>query len=151
MDNVSRVGTWLNRIVLAAVTILFALIGFRNLLDPGEATAAANITLNSATAYSVARVSMGAFPLGFAIIVFSSVFSDKGIFRGIFSVFIVATVTTFVRIMSLSIDGHSDFGQRVLFPEIVITVFSGIGLFLELRKRKLQGTGHRRFATLKNG
>ena len=141
MDNVSRTGTWLNRIVLTFVTILFALIGFRNLLDPGEVAAAANITLNSVTAYSVARVSMGAFPLGFAIIVFSSVFSGKQIFRGIFSVFIVAAVTTVVRIMSLIIDGHSDFGQKVLFPEVAITVLSGIGLFLELRKRKLQGQG----------
>ena len=141
MDSMSKAGTWLNRTVLVFVTILFAFIGFRNLLYPGEVTAAANITLNSPTAFSVARVSMGAFPLGFAVIVFSSIFSGKQIFRGILSVFIVAAVTTIVRIMSLIIDGHSDFGQRVLLPEIVITILSGIGVSLELRKRKLQASG----------
>jgi hypothetical protein len=141
MDRVSRAGTWLNRIVLIFVTILFAFIGFRNLMYPAEATAAANITLNSPTAFSVARVSMGAFPVGFAIIVFSSIFSGKQIFTGIFSVFIVAAITTIVRVMSLIMDGHSDFGQRVLLPEILITILSGIGVSLELRRRKLQGRG----------
>jgi len=138
MDGLSKAGIWLNRLTLLFVSILFANIGLKNLIHPVQAAGAANIALNSATAFSVARVSMGAFPLGFAIIVFTSLFSGKQIFRGIFSVLIIAAVTTIVRIISLAIDGHSDFGQKVLYPEIVITILSAVGVYLELRKRKSQ-------------
>ena len=136
MDNLTKIGLQLNRIVLLVVSILFTMIAFKNIFHPVEAIADRGIVLNSATALSVARVSMGAFPLGFAVITFTSIFSNSQIFRGIFSVFILLLVTTIVRIASLQIDGHSDFGQQVLVPEVAITIFSAIGLWLELRRRK---------------
>ena len=136
MDNLTKIGLWLNRIVLLLVSLLFTMIAFKNIFHPAEAIADRGIILNSATAFSVARVSMGAFPLGFAIITFTSIFFNSQIFRGIFSVFILILVTTIVRIISLQIDGHSDFGLQVLVPEVAITLFSAIGLWLELRRRK---------------
>jgi hypothetical protein len=137
MDNLTQTGLWLNRIVLSFVSVLFATIGFKNIIHPLERSAEAGIMLNSATALSVARVSMGAFPLGFAIIIFISIFSNPKLYQGILSVFILVTITTVVRIISLRIDGHSDFGLKVLVPEIILTILSAIGLFLELRRRKL--------------
>jgi len=136
MDNLSKIGIWINRIVLVLVSILFFMIGMNNLLTPQKSALKSDIILNSATAFSVARVSMGAFPVAFAVIVLSSLFLKRGIFRGVLSVFIIVVITTIVRIASLQIDGHSDFGQKVLIPEIVLTILSGIGLYLELRRRK---------------
>jgi hypothetical protein len=138
MNSLLKIGTWINRIVLIFVSVLFFSIGIRNILSPLQSALKSDIKLNSATALSVARVSMGAFPLGFAVIAFVSLFLKRGMFGGVLSVFIIVVITTIVRIASLQIDGHSDFGQKVLIPEIILTVLSGIGLYLELHRRKLE-------------
>jgi hypothetical protein len=134
MDRLSNFGIWYNRIVLLFVAILFVIIAVKNLAHPFEAAKQSNIILSSATALSVARVTMGALPLGFAIYIFVSLFYDKKISSGILLVFILLGITTLVRFASLQIDGHSDFGQRVLFPEITITFLSAFGLYLERRR-----------------
>ena len=138
MNNLSKIGIWMNRIVLLFVSVLFFSIGMRNILSPLKSALKSDISLNSATALSVARVSLGAFPLGFAIIIFASLFLKRGIFGGVLSVFIIVVITTIVRITSLQIDGHSDFGEKVLIPEIILTILSGIGLYLELYRRKIE-------------
>ncbi|MFL5787040.1 MAG: DUF4345 family protein [Flavisolibacter sp.] len=138
MDKLSRFGIWLNRVVLVFVSVLFTIIALKSILHPLESSAVSDISLGSATAFSVVRVSMGAFPLSFAIITLTSIFSKRQIFRGIFSVFIIAAITTIVRIISLVVDGHSDFGQKVLVTEILLTILSIIGLLLELRREKKQ-------------
>ena len=137
MNNLSKIGIWINRIVLLLASVLFFSIGMKNIVSPLQNALKSDIMLNSATALSVARVSMGAFPLGFAVIIFTSLFFKQGIFRGILSVFTIVVITTIVRIASLQIDGHSDFGEKVLIPEIILTVLSGIGLYLELYRRKI--------------
>ena len=136
MDNLSKLGVWMNRIVVVAVSILFLIIGIKNISHPLQNAMESGIMLNSATALSVARVSMGAFPLAFAVILLISLFIKRQMFGAILSVFIIIVITTIVRIASLQIDGHSDFGQKVLKPEIIITILSTIGLYLELRRRK---------------
>src|SRR5882672_11060418 len=98
MNNLSKIGIWMNRIVLLFVSVLFFSIGMRNILSPLKSALKSDISLNSATALSVARVSLGAFPLGFAIIIFASLFLKRGIFGGVLSVFIIVVITTIVRI-----------------------------------------------------
>jgi hypothetical protein len=136
MDNLSKIGIWLNRIVIMAVSVLFLTLGIKNLFHPLINAMKSDIILNSSTALSVARVSMGAFPLALAIVLLTSLFSKPQIFRGILTVFIFIVVTTIARIASLQIDGHSEFGLKVLIPEIIITILSTVGLYLELRRRK---------------
>jgi hypothetical protein len=135
MDNFSKIGIWLNRIVIVAVAFVFLTLGIKNLVHPLENAMKSDIILNSATALSVARVSMGAFPLALAIVLLTSLFSKREIFRGILTVFIFIVVTTIARIASLQIDGYSEFGHKVLIPEIIITILSTIGLYLELRRK----------------
>ncbi|HEX4849664.1 MAG TPA: DUF4345 family protein [Puia sp.] len=139
MDKLSNFGIWFNRAILLLVAFLFTMIATRNLLHPAASAAESNITLSSATAFSVARVSMGAIPLAVSISVFLSIFSKKRILAALLFVFILITIVTMVRIVSLNIDGHSEFGERVLIPEITIMVLSAIGLYLELRRRKKSG------------
>ena len=138
MNRLSNLGTWYNRIVLLLVAVLFASIAVKNLMHPFEAAKQANIILSSTTALSVARVSMGALPLSFAIFILVSLFSEKQLSRAVLFVFILAGITTMVRVASLQIDGHSDFGQKVLVPEIAITVLSALGLYLGRRRMPKQ-------------
>ena len=140
MDNLSKLGIWINRIVIVAVSILFSMIGIRNITHPLQNSMQSGIALNSATALSVARVSMGAFPLAFAIILLTGLLIKKQLLGAILSVFIIIVITTAVRIASLQLDGHSDFGVQVLKPEIMITIFSTIGLYLELRRRRMESS-----------
>ena len=81
---------------------------------------------------------MGALPLGFAIFTFVALFSQRQISRGLLLVFILVGIITLVRIASLKIDGNSDFGEKVLIPEIVITILSAVGLYLDQRRTKAQ-------------
>jgi len=138
MEKHLKFGIWYSRILLLLVSILFTSIALKDLLHPFEAAKQSNITLSSATAFSVFRVSMGALPLGFAIFTFVSLFSQRQISRGLLLVFILVGITTLVRIASLKIDGKSDFGQKVLIPEIVITILSAVGLYLDQRRTKSQ-------------
>jgi hypothetical protein len=140
MDKLSRLGIWVNRITLLFVSVLFLNIGIRNTLFPLKSAVKSDITLSSATALSVARVSMGAFPLAFAVILLTSLFSKRAIFRGILSVFVLIMITTVVRIASLQIDGYSAFGQKVLIPEIIIAILSSAGLYLELHRRRTENS-----------
>jgi len=138
MNRLSNFGIWYNRILLLLVAILFAIIALRNLVHPIAAATQSNIILSSATALSVARVMMGALPLSFAIFIFVSLFSDRQISRGVLFVFVLIGITTLVRIASLQIDGHSDFGEKVLVPEISITVLAALGLYLDRRRKREQ-------------
>lgn len=139
MDKLSQFGIWFNRIVLLLVSFLFTMIAARNLIYPAAAAAESNIVLSSATAFSVARVSMGAIPLAVALIIFISIFSKERIFNGLLFLFILIVTVTLVRVISLKVDGHSDFGQKVLVPEIAITILSVLGLYLEIRRKKRYG------------
>jgi hypothetical protein len=108
MEKHLNFGIWYNRILLLLVSILFASIALKNLLHPFEAARQSNITLSSATAFSVARVRMGALPLGFAIFTFVTLFSANikrsivGFYRG--------RNHHAIRIASLKIDGN--FGRE---------------------------------------
>ena len=138
MDSISKLGIWMNRIIITAVSILFSMIGIKNITYPLQNNLQSGIILNSPTALSVARVSMGAFPLAFSVILLASLLIKRQLFGAILSVFIIIVITTAVRIASLQIDGHSEFGLKVLRPEIIITIFSSVGLFLELRRRRME-------------
>ena len=56
----------------------------KNMTHPVENASLNNITLNSARALSVARVSMGAFPFGFALITLTSLISNRQLLWGVF-------------------------------------------------------------------
>src|SRR5690242_2952370 len=115
MDKLSKTTIWLNRILIIIVTALFTFIGLRNIINPVENATAVGITLHSASAFSVARVSMGAVPFAFGILSFTSIFSDRELLRGIKGVFIFVGVITVVRLIGYKLDGAAPF----LAPEIV--------------------------------
>jgi Domain of unknown function (DUF4345) len=138
MDTISRIGLWQGRVVLLAATVIFALIGLRYLINPVEAANEFKISLGTATAITNMRVGFGAFPLGFAIIVFSCLISTGRLLRGLFFVGTIIAVTTAVRIYGAVVDGTTHATIKVLRPEIVMSILSGVGIILELRRRRFQ-------------
>lgn len=130
-DRMARIGIWLTRAVILFVSCLFTFIGLRNFLFPIQGAGSVDITLHSAKALSVARVSMGAFPLGFAIFTATSLFMNNQLYRGILGVFILLFVVTVVRVIGFAIDGAAPF----IAPETVFTILAGIALYMENRRK----------------
>ena len=137
MDTLSRIGIWFNRFLILAASFLFSFIAFKYLINPVDNANDVNITLGSVTAMSVARVGLGAFPLGIAIIIFSTMFSMKRSLTGMYILAVMISIITAVRVLGLAVDGATSFNLRVLRPELVIMTLSFIGIFLELRRRRI--------------
>src|SRR5882762_9310055 len=131
MDTLSRIGIWINRTILLAVSVLFTFIAYRNLVNPVESAIVVNISLRSSSAITVARVSLGAFPLVLAILVASSIFSLRQQRRGIITVVIMVSVVTAARIFGLAMDGVTPHNLDLLHREEVILGLSLVGLTLE--------------------
>src|SRR5690242_6945216 len=53
---------WINRLVLAAATIIFMTIGLRYIADPVGASAATGVSLHGKLAITTTRIGFGAFP-----------------------------------------------------------------------------------------
>jgi hypothetical protein len=136
-DTISLVGIVLNRVVIGIVALLFFYIGIKNLTDPVERAHDSSILLSTAGAITVARVAFGAFPFGFAAILATSLFSMKRLFFGVYANVLMIGILTLVRIQGLIVDGYDPLTVKILRPEIVLTVLSLIGLYLELRRRRM--------------
>lgn len=133
MDYPSKISIWYNRIVLLIVIFIYAiLVGIPHMIHPIETNAPDQISLNSPAAISVLRVVRGGFPFAFSVLLFTSIFSIGTIYRGIYSAFIILSIITIVRIVGYFADGVA----LHLIPEIVLSILCGIGLFLEVRRRK---------------
>jgi hypothetical protein len=135
MNHFSRFAPWVNRLVLAAATLIFTMIGLRYIVDPVPASAATGVTLNSALATTVTRVGFGAFPLSFAI--FSSVclLSTRRLLIGASLVATIAATAIAVRLFGVAVDGAVPESTRLFIPETVLLVVSLAGILLERARR----------------
>src|SRR5919109_2020928 len=108
MNAFARQSIWFNRVVLGGATILFSLIGVRYIADPVGEVAPHAITLGSAEAITMMRVS-GAVFVGIAAILFASLFSERRIRDGIAILAVISIAVTAVRIFRLVGDGAGPF------------------------------------------
>jgi hypothetical protein len=139
MNRFSRITPWLSRLILAFATFLFTMIGIRNLFNPVKANVIYKITLGSPEAITNTRVGFGAFPLGFAIILFVCLISTRRHLSGLLMLAALDGMATIARIYGLIADGTSTWTLHVLRPEIAILIFSLLAIFLEIRNRKNLG------------
>ncbi len=117
MDALSKIGIWVNRTVLIAISIVFASIAFKFLFNPIGTTSEINISLGSAAAITVARVSLGGFPLVISLLTVSSIFSLSQHLRGIATVVTVVAILTIARIYGIAVDGATAHNIKLLYPE----------------------------------
>jgi hypothetical protein len=127
---------WIYRLVLAAATLIFTVIGLRYIVDPAQASAAVGMSLNSALASTTARVGFGAFPLAFAVFAFLSLLSRQRMRAGVTLVVIVIAAAIVARAIGMGADGAAPESMRLFIPEFVILALSLSGLLLDARRAK---------------
>jgi len=136
MRSFQQFAPWINRLVLAAATLIFTMIALRYISDPVRASAATGATLNSALAMTTTRIGFGAFPLGFAIFSFMCLISARRLVTGVSLVATIVSTAIFVRLFSIRIDGLVAESLRLFVPETVILLLSLSGLLLEAARNR---------------
>ena len=130
MMKYSQFALWINRLVLAAATLIFTAIGLRYLADPVGASAATGAALNTALAITTTRIGFGAFPLSFALFSFYCLLSKQRHRTGVSLVATVLTTAIVVRLISTAADGAAPQSVRLFIPEAAILALSIGGLAL---------------------
>jgi hypothetical protein len=138
MKHFSRFAPWINRLVLAAATLVFTTIGLRYIADPVRASAATGVTLTSGLAATTTRIGFGAFPLAFAIFSFACLLSTRRLLTGVSLVATVVTTAIVVRLYSIAADGVAPESVRLFVPEAIILLLSLSGFLLEAARLKRQ-------------
>ena len=136
MKAVEQIAAWVNRFVLLVTTVIFTAIGLRFVVDPVHGAAESGMSLGSALASTTARVSLGAFPLGFAIVTLVCLMSRRRLVTGVCFVVAVVGSALIVRLLSILADGPVPQSLRLLAPEVVLLTLSVASLFLEVRARR---------------
>ncbi len=137
IDATSKTGLWLSRLVLVFVSAIFIMISTRYIFHPVEASKEIGISLATASAITIIRVSMGGFPLGIALFLISRLFFNKQLLTGLSIVLILVTVLILIRVQGLATDGITNHNLKLLFPEFAILIFSAIAFFLEKRRQRI--------------
>jgi len=135
MSGFDRSVIWFNRLVLAGATVVMTMIAIRNLRDPVAATQPLDIALRSASAITVVRVGFGGFPLGVAAALIGCLVNTRRLLIGTALVLAVVGGATVARVQGLLVDGATPYNLGLLRPEIAMITLSGLGAFLERRRR----------------
>jgi hypothetical protein len=133
-----RFAPWINRLVLAAATLIFTMIGLRYIADPVGASAVTGVILSSGQAATTTRIGFGAFPLALAIFSFACLLSSRRLLVGVTLVATVITTAILVRLFSIAADGVVPQSLRLFVPETAILLLSVTGLILGTARLKHQ-------------
>jgi len=134
---------WLARVVLAGAILLLARIAVAYIADPVGAVAPHEITLGSAEAITMMRVSGGTF-LGIALVLLGCLVSERRLLAGLAFLATIAVTILVIRLVGLALDGPAPFTMKVLKPEVALVVLSTTALFIERRRRQNpEGAGRR--------
>jgi hypothetical protein len=137
MKRLTRFAPWLSRAVLAGATLIFSMIGLRNITDPVHNSAEIGIRLGSALASTTTRVESGAIPLGFAIFTLICLVSSRWVLAGVGLVSIVITTAIIVRVLGLVTDGPAPESTRLFIPEGLMLALSVTAIILESQRRRV--------------
>jgi hypothetical protein len=136
-----RLSPWLSRLVILAVAGLFTMISFKFVLDPQHAAASSGITLDTAIGTTNARAGFGGFPLGFAVLLVSCLFSSRLLLAALASIATLAAVILAVRLYGAAQDGTFGQSAHLLIPEAAILLVSLLAALMETRRRELANAG----------
>jgi len=135
MNGFWRGVVWFNRLLLAAATLVMALIALRNLRDPIGAPLPLDIALRSPSAVTIVRVGFGGFPLGFAVALCGCLISTRRLLTGVALLAAVIGAATLARVQGLLLDGITPYNIGLLRPEAAMLTLSAVGIALERRRR----------------
>jgi hypothetical protein len=140
MKRLTRFAPWISRAVLAGATVIFFMIGLRNITDPVHNSAEIGIRLGSALASTTTRVESGALPLGLAIFTLICLFASRWLFAGVGLVSIVITTAIIVRVLGLLTDGAAPESTRLFIPEGIMLALSVTAIILQAQRTRVVAT-----------
>ena len=129
-----RYAAWLERLCLAAPTLLFLRIGWKYLSDPAETAARSRIVLASPEALTDMRA-FGAIFLAFAAIALVSLVSTRRLLTGSIVIALVLGCATVARALGIVADGAAPETTFKLIAEVVL-LLAIAAIWLELRRRR---------------
>ena len=129
-----RYAAWLERLCLAAPTLLFLRIGWKYLSDPAETAARSRIVLGSPEAVTDMRA-FGAIFLAFAAIALVSLVSTRRLLTGSMVIALVLGCAIVARALGIVADGAAPETTFKLIAEVVL-LLAIAAIWLELRRRR---------------
>jgi uncharacterized protein DUF4345 len=126
---------WIERLCLAAPTLLFLRVGWKYLSAPTEVAAGSQMVLGSPAAVTDMRA-FGATFLAFAAIAVVSLVSPRRLLTGLAIVTIVVGFATAARVLGMIADGTTPETTFKLIAELVLLALALAGTGLELRRQR---------------
>jgi cell shape-determining protein MreD len=133
-----RHARWLERLCLAAPTLLFLRIGWKYLSAPAEVAAGSQMVLGSPAAVTDMRA-FGAIFLAFAAIALVALASTRRLLAGLTIATVVVAFATAARVLGMIADGATPETTFKLVAEVVLLALTIAGTGLELRRRRSGG------------
>lgn len=133
--SLSSLSSWLSRLIIAAVAVLFVMIGLKFALDPQRAAAGAGVAIAADVGATNIRAGFGGFPLGVAAILVFCLFSSRRLLAALGVIATLAAVILSVRLFGAVHDDTLAQSARILIPETVILTGSLLGILMERRRR----------------
>ena len=133
--NSSRAAALFTRLPIVALTAILLMIALRYLINPQHAGAAAGISFTSPAGMTVARIGFAAFPLAFAAVFLTSLFSRRYLLPGLQMELILLAIVIAVRLLGMSL-AHSTETAKLLVPEMVLAVLCMFAIRVESERRK---------------
>lgn len=116
--------TWMPRLVLLAVGLLYVMIGTKFALSPDASAAASGLGVAAPVGRTTLRAAMGGFPLGIAIALLYCLLSPARIAAGLRLAATVTGVVLAVRLAGASADGALAESAHLLAPETVVVALT---------------------------
>jgi hypothetical protein len=135
MEKFWKSSPWLTRLILLPPTIIFTLIGARYIAHPVASAAAQGIVLPAALGVTIARVGLGAFPLGCSVFLATCLLSRRRLLTALNFVAILVGVLLLVRVFGMTADSTVRENMKLVNAEIALLLSTGVGFFLELGRR----------------
>lgn len=131
--NSSWAVTIFTRLPMVALTAILLMIALRYFIHPVPAGAAAGIAFTSPGGITVARIGFGAFPLAFATLFLSSLFSRQYLLVGLRAELMLLAIVIGVRLLGLAL-AHSTETAKLLVPEVILAALCIFAIRLASRR-----------------
>lgn len=123
------------RLPIIAVTAVLTMIASRYLIDPVGAAAQVGIAVTSPGGMIVARVGLGAFPLGFAAFFAVCLFNGDRLLSALHTELTLLGIVMAVRVSGMAV-AHSSETAKLLLPEAVMALLCIAAIRLKRNERR---------------